>query len=190
MCILIHIDSHHISQLFLKCRLSIPTLSTYNFVNSHFVNIDLMLIDKVGSWPNGNWQGGNWQIGKIPLILHSCHSHMDLFNSILSCAMVGVYGLTDSLSLSSTAITCSHKLLISPWCHEYMVHHHCAGKLYMEITNERWQIISSLVHSSLVMHCRNRLKFVMLKVTRRTASYPASCGKFLWSISFYARTLE
>ena len=81
-------------------------------------------------------------------------------------------------------ITRSHKLLISPWCHElkfsgswniipqYMVHHHCAGKLYMEITNERWRIISSFVHSSLVMHCRNRLKFLMLKVTRRTASYP------------------
>ena len=91
-------------------------------------------------------------------------------------------------------LTRSHKLLISPWCHElkfsgswniisqYMVHHHCAGKLHMEITNERWQIISSLVHSSLVMHCRNRLKFLMLKVTRRTASYPIAV--FLVSLGF------
>ena len=48
-----------------------------------------------------------------------------------------------------------------------MVHHH------MEIAQiERWQIVSSLVHSSLVVHCRYRLKFLTLKVTRGTASYP------------------
>ena len=36
-----------------------------------------------------------------------------------------------------------------------MVHHH------MEITEiEQWQIVSSLVHSSLVVHCGNRLKFL------------------------------
>ena len=50
-----------------------------------------------------------------------------------------------------------------------MVHHH------MEITEiERWQIIFSLVHSSLVVHCSYRQKFLIVKVTRRTASYPFS----------------
>ena len=37
---------------------------------------------------------------------------------------------------------------------------------------EWWQILSSLVHSSLIVHCSYRLKFLMLKVTRRIASFP------------------
>ena len=84
--------------------------------------------------------------------------------------MVGIYSLTGSVSSSSGVVPpqlLSQELLISPWCHElkfpdswnvvpqYMVHHH------MEIAQiERWQIVSSLVHSSLVVHCSYRLKFL------------------------------
>ena len=101
------------------------------------------------------------------LIIHSCHLHGDFYNRI--CAMVGIYSLTGSVSSSSGVVPpqlLSQELLISPWCHElkfpgswnvvaqYMVHHH------METEIEWWQIVSSLVHSSLVVCCSYRLKFL------------------------------
>ena len=57
--------------------------------------------------------------------------------------------------------------------HHYMVHHQFPWQLmtYTETTEiEWWQILSSLVHSSLIAHCSYNLKFLMLKVIRRIAS--------------------
>ena len=66
-----------------------------------------------------------------------------------------------------------------------MVQHHME-----KIEIEQRQIIFSLVHSSLVVHCSYRLKFLMLKVTRRTASYPivesaSKKKKKLWEVYDY-----
>ena len=59
----------------------------------------------------------------------------------------------------------------------YMVHHQLPWQLmtYTEITEiERWQILSSLVHSSLIAHWSYSLKLLMLKVIRRIALLPSS----------------
>ena len=103
------------------------------------------------------------------LIIHSCHLHRDFYNSI--CAMVGVYSLTGSVSSSSGLVPLqllSHKLLISPWCHELkfpgswnvVPQYHDGAPSYGDNRIERLQMVSSLVHSSLVVHCSYRLKFM------------------------------
>ena len=81
-------------------------------------------------------------------------------------AMVGVYSLTGAVSSSSDCNysatnyslvhdAMSKRVQVAGMSFLNMVHHH------MEITEiERLQIVSSLVHSSLIAHCSYRLKFL------------------------------
>ena len=64
----------------------------------------------------------------------------------------------------------------------YMVHHHWPWQImtYTEITEiERRQILSSLVHSSLIVHCSYNLKFLMLNVIGRIDSILPIIAVFL-----------